>query len=540
MTNMEAPSFNKEKHIRKSRLLILIVAYYAEQTITSVLGRIPPSLVDDYEVEVLVIDDSSTDSTFERSVLFRDRDTLCFPIRVLFNPVNQGYGGNQKIGYHYALLNNFDFVALIHGDGQYAPECLPDLLAPVANLSCQACFGSRMMKKDGALSGGMPLYKFIGNKILSWFENKMLRSSFTELHSGYRIYSVAALSKVPFQLNTNDFHFDTEIIIQFLIAGLVIMEKPIPTYYGNEICRVNGLKYALNVVRAVLKARLQEIGLFFDPKFDCALGEKTRYFPKLDYTSTHSLAIETVTPGSRVLDFGCASGFVAQFLRKEKKCTVIGVDFERPSVSAPLDGFIEHNLNTGLPDVSLNSYDYILMLDVIEHLSNPEKIITELRNALKFAPNAKLVASTGNIAFIILRIQLLLGQFNYGKRGILDLTHTRLFTFSSFRRLFEQNGFRILQTNGIPVPFPLAIGNNWVSRFFIFLNRLLIYVWRSLFSYQIFLVASPYPSLEFLLQNAISASAEKEATIAGSGELECVTISPELHLSINIPKPVSG
>src|SRR3974377_252688 len=112
-----------------------------------------------------------------------------------------------------------------------------------------------MMTKGGALSGGMPLYKFAGNKILSWFENRMLRSSFTELHSGYRIYSVAALGKVPFKLNTNDFHFDTEIIIQFVIAGLVIIEKPIPTYYGDEICRVNGLKYALNVVRAVLKAK---------------------------------------------------------------------------------------------------------------------------------------------------------------------------------------------------------------------------------------------------------------------------------------------
>jgi len=359
----------------------------------------------------------------------------------------------------------------------------------------------------------MPLYKFAGNKILSWFENRMLRSSFTELHSGYRIYSVAALGKVPFQLNTNDFHFDTEIIIQFVIAGLVMIEKPIPTYYGDEICRVNGLKYALNVVRAVLKAKLQEIGLFYDPKFDCAPGKKAYYLPKLDYTSTHRRAVESVTPGSRVLDLGCAGCFVGEYLKQEKKCTVIGVDSEKPPGSAPLDGFIEHNLNAGLPDVSLNSYDYILMLDIIEHLSNPEKIIIELREALKFSPNAKLLASTGNIAFIILRMQLLLGQFNYGKRGILDLTHTRLFTFSSFRRLFEQNGFRILKTDGIPIPFPLAIGDNWVSRLFIFINKLLIYAWRSLFSYQIFLVASPYPSLEFLLQSAISASAEREATI---------------------------
>ena len=515
MNYKETPSFNEQKSIRKSRLLILVVAYYAEQTIANVLGRIPASLVEDYEVEVLVIDDGSADSTFERSVLVKNNATPRFPIKVLFNPVNQGYGGNQKIGYHFAQLNNFDFVALIHGDGQYAPECLPDLLAPLADGSYQACFGSRMMTRGGARSGGMPLYKFVGNKILSWFENRMLRSAFTELHSGYRIYSVAALGKVPFELNTNDFHFDTEIIIQFVIAELAIVERPIPTYYGNEICRVNGLKYAWNVARTVLIARLQEIGLFYDPKFDCAPpGNRTRYLPKLDYASTHSLAIKTVTPGSRVLDLGCAGGFVAQFLKKEKKCTVVGVDVERPSSEITLDEFIEHNLNMGLPTVSLNSFDYILMLDVIEHLPDPEKFIRELLDKLKFSSNVKLVASTGNIAFIILRIQLFLGQFNYGKRGILDLTHTRLFTFSSFRRLFEQNGFKISQTKGIPVPFPLAIGNNWISQFFIRINKLLIHLWRSLFSYQIFLVASPYPSLEFLLQNAISASAERETSIA--------------------------
>lgn len=511
----DVPSLEGRKSFRKSRLLILVVAYYAEQTISSVLARIPTSLVNDYETEVLVIDDGSPDSTFERSVQVKNSAALRFPIHVLFNPINQGYGGNQKIGYHFARRNNFDFVALIHGDGQYAPERLPDLLAPLVNKSCHACFGSRMMKRGGALSGGMPLYKFVGNKLLSWFENKILRSSFTELHSGYRIYSVAALGKVPFELNTNDFHFDTEIIIQFLNAGLTIVEKPIPTYYGDEICRVNGLKYAWNVARAVLKARLQQLGLFYDPKFDCApAGQKTRYLPKLDYASTHRLAVEIVTPSTRVLDLGCAGGFVAESLKKEKNCTVVGTDIEKLPHHIILDRFIEHDLNTGLPNIPLKSYDYILMLDVIEHLSNPEIIINELRDALKLSPNVKVLASTGNIAFIILRLQLFLGQFNYGKRGILDLTHTRLFTFSSFRRLFEQNGFQILQTNGVPAPFPLALGNNWISRFFIRINELLIHVWRNLFSYQIFLVASPYPSLDFLLQNAVKASAEREATIA--------------------------
>ena len=116
------------------------------------------------------------------------------------------------------------------------------------------------MMKDfgGPLQGGMPLYKYAGNRILTYFENNALNLNLTEFHSGYRIYSVAALKQVPFAQNTNDFHFDTEIIIQLVLAGKRIVEGPIPTYYGDEICHVDGLKYAWNVTKAVLKMRAQD------------------------------------------------------------------------------------------------------------------------------------------------------------------------------------------------------------------------------------------------------------------------------------------
>ncbi len=128
----------------KPRLLVFVVAYNAESAIDEVLGRIPRGLCDEYDVEVLVIDDSSQDRTFEKSQRLLQTGSLPFPLRVLFNPVNQGYGGNQKIGYHYAIKEGFDFVALVHGDGQYAPECLPDLVRPLREgeadaVSAHAC-----------------------------------------------------------------------------------------------------------------------------------------------------------------------------------------------------------------------------------------------------------------------------------------------------------------------------------------------------------------------------------------------------------------
>src|SRR5579863_9871449 len=457
---------------KKFRVLVFVVAYNAERTISEVVRRIPASLLEEYEVDVLIIDDASADATFEQSHAI-GKQTLPFRIRALLNPVNQGYGGNQKLGYHYAIQQGYDFVALIHGDGQYAPECLPALLEPLREGQAAAVFGSRMLTPSSARRGGMPLYKFVGNKILTWIENGLLKASLSEFHSGYRIYSTKALAAIPFERNSNDFHFDTEIIIQLLIAGQPIVELPIPTYYGDEICYVNGMKYAWNVVAAALKARLQDAGLFYDRKFDCAPPDSSPYIPKFSYRSPHALALERVRPGSRVLDIGCAGGYMGAFLATEKHCSVDGVD-TFPGVQPGLAAFYLHDLNEGLPQLPYDEYDYLLMLDVIEHLARPEAFLEELRSVLSLNPSAEVIVSTANIGFFILRFMLFFGQFNYGKRGILDLTHTRLFTFGSFRRALDQAGFEILETVGVPGPFPLALGDNVLSRFLLTINQILI------------------------------------------------------------------
>jgi glycosyltransferase involved in cell wall biosynthesis len=483
----------------RSRLLIFLVAYHAESTVGRVLTRIPNVIAQEYDVEVLVIDDASTDETVKRAADTR----LTFPMTVLSNPVNLGYGGNQKVGYRYALEHGFDFVALLHADGQYAPECLPELLRPLQNGSADACFGSRLMNKGGARRGGMPLYKLWGNRILSWFENRMLRTSLSEFHSGYRVYSVAALRQIPLDLNTNDFHFDTEIIIQLVTAGLRIVELPIPTYYGDEICRVNGMKYAWNVACAVLKARAQEYGLFYDRRFDCGREQpNAQYKAKLNYSSPHSLTLRAVPAGSRVLDLACASGYLAAALKQQKQCRVVGIDLYPPDPAFDLDGFHQHDLNRGLPDLRLQDFDRVLLLDIIEHLSDPERFVEQLREALKFLPDVKLMVSTGNIGFLLTRFALLFGKFNYGKRGILDRTHTRLFTFATLRRLFEQGGFRVVEMKGVPGPYPLALGDCKLSRFLLRLNEVLIRISKGLFAYQIYMIVQPYPSTEYLLQIA--------------------------------------
>ena len=496
---------------KKPRVLVFVVAYNAERTIGSVLSRIPASLAEDYDVEILAIDDASRDRTFEIGHQVEAAGSLSLPLRVLFNPINQGYGGNQKIGYHYAIKNDFDFVALVHGDGQYAPEALPDLLKPLAQGLADAVFGSRMLTRGAALRGGMPFYKFFGNKILTWCQNRLLRTQFSEFHSGYRVYSVAALKRVPFDRNTDDFHFDTEIVIQLLKAGMQVRELPIPTYYGNEICHVNGIRYAFNVIKATLKSRIHELSIFYDSKFDCGPERErnVRHELKLGYDSPHTAVLSMVPPGAKVLDLGSTAGYMNALLERELGCQTTTVDRFPPPSNIKLSRFIQHDVNTGIPDINIAEYDYVLLLDVIEHLNVPEVFFDRLRDAMKHCADTKLIISTPNVGFLIIRLMLLLGQFNYGKRGILDMTHTRLFTFSSLRQLLEQRGFRIIHWRGIPAPYPVALGNSAISRFLLAANSACLRLLPTLFSYQMFVVVEPRPSLELLLQRAIDESSTR-------------------------------
>lgn len=503
--------------VRRQRLLVFIVAYDAETTIESVLRRIPSDLSARYDVEVLVIDDASKDATFEKGEAVRQGETLPFPLRVLFNPVNQGYGGNQKIGFHYAIREEFDFVALLHGDGQYSPECLPELVEPLASGGADAVFGSRMLEEGAARMGGMPAYKYIGNKMLTWWENRMLRANLSEFHSGYRVYATKALKRIPFDLNTNDFHFDTEIIIQFLLAEHHIVEIPIPTYYGDEICHVNGMKYGWDVIKAAAKARVQEMSLLYDRKFDVRPAEvegNSRYAPKLGHESPQAFALERIEPGSRVLDLGCAGGALGAELRRQKGCYVVGVDLFPLGPGNELDEFYLHDLNDSELPVQMDEFDYVLMLDVIEHLAQPEQFMESLVRAARLNTSLTLIMSTGNIGFALTRFLLLGGQFNYGKRGILDLTHTRLFTFAALRRLLDGAGFDVLEERGVPAPFSLAFGPGAPGQMLFSMNRAAIRLRRQLFAYQVLVIARPRPSLDYLLARAQEESAVRSAAQA--------------------------
>jgi glycosyltransferase involved in cell wall biosynthesis len=239
---------------------VLVVAYNAQETLSRVLDRIPVDFAKQVD-SILVCDDASTDETHNVGLLYQSNSQL--PLTIVHHEINLGYGGNQKTGYQWALEKNLDLVVLLHGDGQYAPEYLPQMVAPIISGHADVVFGSRMITQGGARQGGMPLYKFVGNKILTALQNRLANVSLTEWHSGYRAYSVAALRKVNFLKNSNYFDFDSQIILQMIGARQRIVEIEIPTFYGDEISRVNGVKYGIKILIHTLKFRLSSNKSYF-------------------------------------------------------------------------------------------------------------------------------------------------------------------------------------------------------------------------------------------------------------------------------------
>lgn len=463
----------------RTRIGVLVVAYNAESTLADTLNRIPADFRDRID-ELLICDDASADQTLEAGLAWREGNRAV-PTTVVRHTKNLGYGGNQKAGYRMAIERGLDIVVLLHADGQYAPECLPDLVGPLERGEADAVFGSRMMVKGTARAGGMPLYKYVGNRVLSSVENRLLNSSLTEFHSGYRAYRVSALAEVPLQFNNDDFDFDTQIIVQLLDAGKRIVEIPIPTYYGDEICYVNGLAYARDVLRDVLQYRLTKVGIGThrwvptDDEYDLKEGEGTSH--------TVITAMLADLPPSRVLDLGCSGGRLSALMRGQGH-RVTGVDsMEIPGVRDRVDEFHLGDLEAGIPPTAGTGYDVVVAADVIEHVRNPQRLLEQMTGVL--APTGQILVSTPNFGHWYARGRVVTGTFDYDRRGILDQTHLRFFSRRSLARTFRAGGLDLveLRYTGLPLDV-LTRDDTWKSRSARRADRALVRLRPTLFAYQ--------------------------------------------------------
>lgn len=238
--------------IRGKKITVTMPAYNAARTLERTYREIPRDIVD----KVILVDDASQDRTAEIA------EGLGIDV-VVRHDRNRGYGGNQKTCYETALKNGADIIIMLHPDYQYTPALIESMAAMIGTRAYDVVLASRILG-NSTLSGGMPLYKYVGNRVLTLLENIILWQHLSEYHTGYRAYARKVLESIPFGYNSDDFVFDNQILAQVFFAGFRVGEISCPTKYFDEASSINftrGLKYSLAVLKVALQYRLHKMGI---------------------------------------------------------------------------------------------------------------------------------------------------------------------------------------------------------------------------------------------------------------------------------------
>jgi glycosyltransferase involved in cell wall biosynthesis len=249
---------------RSPRVFVVMPAYNAARTLKRTFDELPHNLID----TVILVDDGSRDRTVS---IARD-----LGLRVFVHDRNYGYGANQKTCYREALAAGADVIVMVHPDYQYDPTLVPDIVGPILKGEADVVLGSRLLGVH-PVRQGMPWWKYVANRALTWLENATFRQRLSEYHTGYRGYSRGALSAVNFEMNADGFVFDQEILAQFVNADLRIAEVPVPTRYFAEASSasfVQSTRYGFAILRVLVQFALHQSGMLRQRRFD---GLSRRY-----------------------------------------------------------------------------------------------------------------------------------------------------------------------------------------------------------------------------------------------------------------------
>ena len=238
--------------IKSKKVVVVMPAYNASETLEKTYKEIPFPIVD----EVILVDDYGQDNTVEIAKKLGVN-------HVIRHEVNKGYGGNQKTCYNKAIDIKADIVVMLHPDYQYTPKLIESMCYLIANDVYPVVLGSRILGK-GALKGGMPIYKYIANRLLTFFQNILMNQKLSEYHTGYRAFSVDVLNQISFNKNSDDFIFDNQMLAQIMYKGFEIAEITCPTKYFDEASSINFQRssvYGLGVILTSVKFFLSKLGI---------------------------------------------------------------------------------------------------------------------------------------------------------------------------------------------------------------------------------------------------------------------------------------
>jgi len=243
---------------RQHKVIAVLPAYNAERTLAATLADVPVGSID----EVLLVDDGSTDRTVQ---VAREMG-----LTVIEHPQNRGYGGNQKTCYQHALDRGADIIVMIHPDYQYDSRVIPHAVGIIELGICDIVLGSRIRSRQEALAGGMPRWKYVANRCLTALENLALGQNLGDFHSGFRVYRRAVLENIPFLRNSDDFVFDTQLLVQAVHFGFRLGDIPVPVRYFAEASSINftrSIKYGFGTLNALGLYWLNRLGMYHSPLF---------------------------------------------------------------------------------------------------------------------------------------------------------------------------------------------------------------------------------------------------------------------------------
>ena len=236
--------------IGTKKITVVLPAYNAEQTLEMTYNEIPFDIVD----EVILVDDLSNDKTLEEAKKLGIK-------HIVTHTENKGYGGNQKSCYNKALELGSDIIVMLHPDYQYTPKLIHSMCYIIANRIYQVVLGSRILGR-GALKGGMPIYKYIANRLLTFTQNVLMNQKLSEYHTGYRAFSREVLQSIPYNSNSDDFVFDNQMLAQIFYRGFEVAEITCPTKYFEEASSINikrSIVYGLGVIKVSLQYLFQKL-----------------------------------------------------------------------------------------------------------------------------------------------------------------------------------------------------------------------------------------------------------------------------------------
>ncbi len=418
------------------RIGVLVLAHNAAGVLPGTLDRIPAAFRDRIE-EIIILDDASADDTFPVAAAWGRRNRLG-RTTVLRHTKRLGHGGTRKAGLRLAIEHGLDVVALLDGDGRYAPESLPSMVSPILDEAADAVIGLESPGHEGEIGRALARTPIkLGEKILG--------APLHGVHAGYRAYGTAALREIAFAANADGRAFDTQIIIQLQHRTKRLVEIPVP---GEP--EAGDLRSGIRVLRDVLEYRRVGMGFGLSdwvPEADAEPAEG-------DIAAHTSLLAELADlPMGRVLDLGCGDGRFAERIRGLGH-RVVGVDHtEYDGVRDRMNLFVRADLSEGIPQGArvAAGYDVVIAADILQFLAQPDHLLRAIHSVLR--PGGEVYVCVPNAVHWYPRLRFLFGRFDYEGRGILDVDHLRFFTRRSLRRLLVRTGYDILDAQVKALPF---------------------------------------------------------------------------------------